>query len=760
MPLQTIKLLPGVNAEVTKVLGEAQIVSTQLVRFKMAGSQALVEKLGGWSKYFGSSFGSTVRALHAWEGINSDTHLAIGAVSSLSVLTAGVNQTITPQTTTSLKHAVNFSTVNGSKTVTIVDVSTATVTITIASPAVITWTANGLSNGDPVYFTTTGTLPTGITANTVYYVVAAATNTFEIATSVGGTPINTSGSQSGVQSAFAPGIVPSVFDSIFLLTPVAIGGLVLEGAYQIASVVSNDSYTITAASAATATVNNGGAVPVFGTTSGTPNVNVLLTGHGEAVGDTFPVPVATTVGGITISGAYIVQTIVDANNFTIFASSSATSTTTGAMNGGNVAIEYFVGVTPSIPPAGYGVSTYGAGGYGIGVTPAASSGTAITATNWTLDNWGEVLLACPANGPIYTWSPDSGFSTAIKLLNGPLINGGIFVVSPAQILVAWASSINGVQDPLLVQWSDSGDYTNWSVSALTQAGNFHLPTGSKIVGGLMGPQFAVIWTDLDVWSMDYIGTPLIFGFNNLARRCGLIGRHAACVVNASVLWMGLNQFFIMTGGSVRPIPCPVWDVVFQDLDTANLDKICCASNNGFGEVAWYYPSLSGGTGEVDSYVKFNFNLDTWDFGKLVRTAWIDQSVLGEPIGGDASGFIYQHEISPDADGAPMMSSFSTGYFAIGEGDDLSFLDWGIPDFVYGTYGDTTPNAALQISLKSTDYPGQAVKTQGPFNVNVNTTFINPRLRGRFVSLSVGSSDVGSFWRIGGIKFRITPDGKR
>lgn len=675
MPVQSVALVPGFNAELTSALGQATVLTGTLVRWRMGGQQVLIEKLGGWAKFYPLAFGSPVRALHAWEGLNADTHLAVGCETSLDVITAGVAQNITP-TTLVTNPAVNFSTTSGSPVVTIVDA----------------------------------------------------------------------------------GVTTSLFDSIYLLTPVAVGGLVLQGSYPVSTVVSASSYTINAASNATATVTNGGAVPVFTTVSGSPFVNVMLTGHGESVGESFSVPTPTTVGGITISGNYVVQAIVDADNFTIITSQAATSSASGSMNGGNASIEYFIAISPAAPAAGYGLGGYGTGGYGIGIAPIPSPGTPITTTNWTLDNWGEILLACPANGPIYTWSPDSGFSNAVRIINAPLINGGIFVSNTTQILIAWASSLGGVQDPLLIQWSDSGDYTDWTASALTQAGNFRIPTGSKIVGGMAGPQFNVIWTDLDVWAMDYVEPPLVYGFNKLATNCGLIGRHAFATADAAIYWMGNKQFYVMTGGSVTSIPCPVWDFIFQDLDSNNLDKICCASNNGFGEVSWFFPSLSGGTGEIDSYVKVNVNLGfIWDFGRLQRTAWIDQSVVGQPIGGDANGNVFEHEISPDADGQPMLSSLGTGDFQVADGNQLNFVDWIIPDFRFGYY-EGQPSAILALSLSFTDYPGSSTTTVGPYNITSTVQYINTRLRARYASLEISSSDLGSFWRIGNLKLRATPDG--
>jgi hypothetical protein len=675
MPLKTVNLLPGVNTEQTALQDESIVASSQLIRWRYAAQRVLVEKLGGWAKFYPLAFGSPARALHAWEGINADTHLAVGCETSLDVITAGLASDITPRTLIT-NPAVDFSTTSTSKTVTIVDA----------------------------------------------------------------------------------GITVSVYDTIYLLTPVSVGGIVLQGSYPVASVVSSTSYNIIAASAATSTVASGGAVPVFTTTASSFAVNVQLNNHGYTAGQTFQIATSTTVGGITLFGAYLVQAVVDANNFTINASFAATSSASASMNGGNARIEYFIAVSPTVPAAGYGVGAYGDGGYGIDITPSPSPGNPITTTNWSLDNWGEVLIACPANGPIYTWSPDSGFLNANIIGTAPLINGGIFVSNTAQILVAWASSINGVQDPLLMQWSDSGNYLQWTATALTQAGNFRIPSGSRIVGGLAGPQFNIIFTDLDVWSMDYIQPPEVYGFNNLATNCGLIARHAAGVVNTTAMWMGNNQFFRLDGETVTTIPCPVWDFVYQNLDTNNLDKITCAPNNGFGEMSWFFPSLSGG-GEIDSYVKYNYNLNAWDFGQLQRTAWIDQSPVGQPIGADATGTVYQHEISPDADGQPLIASFQTGFFQISDGENFSFLDWIIPDFKWAYYGEGG-SASVTITLFYCNYPGDAVSVAGPYTVTAATQYVNTRLRGRQVSFKIESSDLGTWWRFGGTRFRITPDGKR
>jgi hypothetical protein len=557
-----------------------------------------------------------------------------------------------------------------------------------------------------------------------------------------------------------PNITTSSFDSIYILTPIAVGGIVLQGAYAIETTLDSDSYTILAAVDALSSEVAAGVVPEFSTVEDSPFINVDLENHGYSLGQAFAVPTPTTVGGIVISGAYLVQAVTDADNFTIIASTTAASTDSGFMNGGDASIVYFIGGAPSAA-AGYGVGGYGEGGYGIGIAPTADSGDPITATNWTLDNWGSVLIATAANGPIYTWSPDSGFPVAVKIVDAPLVNGGAFIAQPAQILVAWASSQNGVQDPLSINWSDAGDYTNWTVSSQTQAGGYRLPTGSKIVGGLAGPNFSIIWTDLECWSMDYIEPPFVFGFNAIGQNCGLISRHGYAVLNSVVYWFSNNKFCRLVGETVQTIPCSVWDFVFQDLDTtpAALDKITVGSNSLFGEIWFFFPSASGGTGEIDSYVKFNPDLNVWDSGRLGRSAWIDQSPAGEPMGASPGGIVFQHEVSPDADGQPMLPRFRTGFFEIAEGEQLTFIDWMFPDFTYG-YESSTPSAILQITVYFQDYPNSAIKSVGPFSVSAATEYVNLRLRGRMVSLEISSSDLGSFWRLGALKFRSTADGTR
>jgi hypothetical protein len=554
------------------------------------------------------------------------------------------------------------------------------------------------------------------------------------------------------------------YDVVDIRTQISVGGLILFGKYP-AIPVSANQFQVNAVDQfgnfeyATSTVASGGAVPSFSVTSGSASVQVTLNNHGLVAGDTFPVLVSTAVGGITFFGNYTVlaSPAPTTNTFYITGPSAASATTSGSENSGNAQYIYYNGIGPVATNAGYGVGGYGTGGYGSGVAAPSGTGTPITTTDWTLDNWGEIFVACPLNGPIYTWSPSDNTPVGNIIANAPTVNSGMVVAMPQRQIIAWGSTFNGVQDALLLRWCDVDNYNVWAAQVTNQAGSFRIPKGSKVVQCIQGPQQTLVWTDIGVWAMQYVGQPYVYQINELGTGCGLIGRRAAASMGGTVYWMGQSQFFKLSGNGVEPIRCPIWDVIFQDLDTDNLDKIRVAPNSRFGEISWYYPTNSNG-GEVSHYVKYNILLDQWDFGTLARTAWINESVLGPPIGAAPNYYIYQHETSPDADGQAMNSYFQTGYFAMTEADVKIFVDQIWPDMKWGYYGGSQ-NAQVSITFYVADYPGQTPQTYGPYTMTQATTFITPRFRGRLTSIKIESNDIGSWWRIGNIRYRLQQDGK-
>ena len=781
MPHSSFKLIPGVDQNRTPTLNEAALSTTNLVRFVPdRNGLGLVQKLGGWAtlSYTNPVTNITVtypptttitRALWAWEDTNAISYLAAGNQSdtsslqaTLNVLTAGVTATITPRTITT-NPAVSFSTVSGSSSVQITDA----------------------------------------------------------------------------------GLTATVYDSVYISTPVSVGGIVLSGLYPIITASGGTTYTIQAIDllgnpqAATSTVTNGGAVPQFTTANGSSFVNVTLANHGYSVGSTFAILVAYSFNGITLFGNYTVQSVTSANVFVIQSPQSASASSSVYLNNGNVNLVYYIGFGSIPAGTGYGVGGYGLGGYGSGTAITPTTGVPIHCDDWTLDNWGQILIACPvpameialattgasgngttatvtfsgtyvvpvgnsinitgmtptgyngyhyvtassagsvsfastttgaqtvagilidydaASGPIFQWDPTSGNTVATIIPQAPAVNDGMFVAMPQRQILAWGSTFTGVQDPLLIRWCDVQNYSQWIAQSTNQAGSIRIPKGSKIIGGIQGPQQCLFWTDLAVWSMQYIGQPYIYSLNELGTGCGMIGRKAAASHNGVVYWMGQSQFFQLAGDGVSSVPCPIWDVIFQQLDTSNVDKIRVAVNSRFGEIAWYYPTTAS-NGEVSNYVKYNTIIKQWDFGVLGRSAWINQSVLGPPIGADPVSLnIYQHEISTDAGGSAMLSNFQTGYFALDEANVKTFVDEVWPDMKWGYYGGSQ-NATVSLTFYATDYPGATPSVYGPFTLTQATTFVSPRMRGRLVSIGMSSSDVGSFWRIGNMRYRSQPDGR-
>lgn len=545
-----------------------------------------------------------------------------------------------------------------------------------------------------------------------------------------------------------------VGDNIVIPIPVAIGGLVLFGNYTVATVPDTNHYTFTAAGNATATVNLAGTTPAFSTTIASNVVNVNLAAHGLTIGGLFIVQVSVSVGGLTILGGYLVNTVVDANNFTILASAVAGATAGPVSeNGGNTEIQYLLstGLLSDTAVLGWGGGAYGSGTWGT----SAGTSAILPHRDWFLEHFGQNLAAVYTQGPLYQWVPPVATGNVAALVTqAPSVNQAMFVGMPQQQVILLGASVAGIQDPLLIAWCDAGDLTSWVASITNQAGTFRLPRGARIVGGLQGPQFGLIWTDTELWGMQYSQPPFIYNFLALASGCGLIGAKAACPLGSDVLWMSTRGFFILGGQGVEPLPCSVFDKVFGNINTAQQSKSFAAANSLFNEAAFFYPSAL--SSEIDSYVKYNRVEKVWDYGSLVRTAWIDQNIFGPPIGVDGSKLLQQHELGTDADGVAMTGVFAeSGYIDLANGEQFIFIDQLIPDFVWGGSGTQT----LTLTIYATNEPGVAPTVYGPYTVTPTTAYMTIRARHRQIALKVQSDGLGVFWRIGAIRYRGAPDGR-
>lgn len=574
-------------------------------------------------------------------------------------------------------------------------------------------------------------------------------------------------------------------DWVNILVPVAIGGIVLQGLYQVASVTDANDYVINSAVPAISNAS-GGAVPTFTTTMGLATVVVTLANHGLILNGLFAVQVATTVGGITIdAGTYQVQNPVTTNTFTISPSIAASSTATVAENSGNARIQYLVptGAQSSFydtTGGGYGVGPYGEGPYGVSTT-----GTILVPLReWFLDNFGQDLIGNYTNSPLFVWEPPVGAGNVALTVNTTNFPSATdppnqvvfsFVAGPQQMVIAGGcddpETIGDPFDPLLLRWCDSGDFTDWTPTATNQAGSYRLPSGSRLVGGIWSPNFIAIWTDIDMWLMSYLGGTalfeLVWGFSKVAGAQGLLSARSCAVFRNLVFYLSSNGMYVFDGNRISLIPCPVWDKFWKNVNRQQIEKVNLEVNSYFQEIAISFPSATG-NGTVDSRITYDIRDNLWTYDDapslLPRTAWTDQNVYGAPIGTDLSGQFQQQDTEGvyDADGLAFASYIQTGWFSTNEGSIVSFMER--LEFDGIVLGGTQ---TIFVTVYAQDYATGSgstgpMRTYGPFawTAGSGPPYALPRARGRFFSIKFSSQDVGVFWRIGNVRYTISQAGRR
>lgn len=542
----------------------------------------------------------------------------------------------------------------------------------------------------------------------------------------------------------------AIGDWIYVATATYIGGLYLQGPYQVATVPNANQFTFEADSNAASTVAGGGTTFSFTTTALSALVTVTLGAYTFTTGEEILVYVSTAVGGLTLAGEY---TMASATQFN--AGSPAVGNATVSENGGQVRMLYLLAAYPDpADPYGFGMGLYGRGPYGFGQGPT----DAFYLRQWSLDNWGQVLIASPVNGAIYDWTPPIAYNNRATIVTeAPDYNGTVFVAMPQQQLVSLASDGGGFQDPLLIRWSDVSDYTtagSWTASSTNQAGSFRIPSGSRIVGGFQGSLVGYIWTDIEFWGMAYIGTPFVYSFTKLGTSCGLLAKRAVAELSGIVLWAGHKGIFMFDGQNVVPVPCTVWDWFYDRRDPAYDASITAGANSDFNEWALYFPTY-GSAGENTGYIKYNIVNKCWDYGELARTAWIDRSDVAPPVGTDLTPYLQAHETANDADGTAMTAYAETAWIRISEGGLYLSLDRLLPDFTLNNEG------VVWLTVYVSNYAnGAAIRTYGPFRVTADTEYVIVRGRGRFLKIRVESNDIGTFWRQGETLMVGAPSGRR
>ena len=399
------------------------------------------------------------------------------------------------------------------------------------------------------------------------------------------------------------------------------------------------------------------------------------------------------------------------------------------------------GITAGIADAtiktGYGYSTYGSFAYGVA---RPDLGGLIPATTWSLDTWGEYLVACSsADGKLYEWQ--LGFTTptlAAAITNAPTGNKALLVTAE-RILFALGAGGN----PRKVQWSDQEDNTVWTPLSTNQAGDFELATVGTLIAGKRVKGVNLLFTDVDVHTANYIGAPFVYGFEKAGSGCGLISAQAVAAIDTAAIWMSKSGFWTYDG-YVKPLPSDVSDYVFTNMNFNQASKVYAVHNSQFGEIWWYYPS--SGSNENDSYVTYNYRENHWNIGSLARTAGTDAGVFTNPLLVSSDGYIYEHEVGFAYDSASVFAE--SGPVQLGNGDNIMSVRQVVPD-------EQTLGEAV-VSFKTRNYPTGAQSTFGPYTA-ANPTDV--RFAARQVNVKVTGAVLAD-WRIGVMRLEAVAGGKR
>lgn len=386
----------------------------------------------------------------------------------------------------------------------------------------------------------------------------------------------------------------------------------------------------------------------------------------------------------------------------------------------------------------YGGAVYDTGYYGV---TRPNTGVFQEATTWSLDNWGEYLVGCTSDdGKLYEWQLNSAV-VAAQITNAPINNLGL-IVTEERFLFALGAGGN----PRKVQWCDKENNTLWTPAATNEAGDFELQTSGQIMGAVRVRGRTLIVTDTDAHIATYQGPPFVFGFERVGTATGMVARKAIAAVDEGAFWMGRDAFFVFNGSAAKELPCEVSDYVFGDINHNQITKVYAVHNSAYGEIWWFYPSSS--SLENNRYVSYDYRENHWEIGQIDRTCGIDLGVYDNPIWGDASGNLFNHEQDPSVGHGTYTPFAESGPISLGAGDQVMKVTSLIPD--ESTQGDVT------VTFKSRFYPNAAETSFGPFST-ANPTDV--RFTGRQVRIRIDAAR-NSDWRAGVMRIEAKAGGKR
>ena len=472
----------------------------------------------------------------------------------------------------------------------------------------------------------------------------------------------------------------------------------------------------------------------------------------------------------TVLKDYYDNALVDLTGATITAGTSDTDT-----GGSGIIAEYQIntGVDTSVFAPGWGAGTWSRQGWGQKANIDVRSEILRL---WQHDNFGEDLVFNVRDGGVYYFDTSLGTSqraVGIGELTGasdtPLVAKQVMVSDIDRHVIAFGTNPVGsnVQDPLLIRFSDQEDPADWTPTTQNTAGDLRIGSGTAIVQAVETRQQILIFTDVTLHTMQYVGAPFTFGINRISENITIRSPNAAVAVGDKVFWMGVDQFYVYQG-QVRQLNCSVKEKILTDINGEQSEKITVGVNSGFHEIWWFYPSKN--SENLDKYVVYNYDQDIWYYGTLNRTAWMDRGVTDYPLAAGTDGHLYFHEFGFDdnSGGAPaaIESFIQSAPIDLGDGETFSYVRKLVPDITFR--GSTNPSPTAEYTIDAFNYNGglqvssdtaNIVKTSS-IPIEQYTEKVDLRVRGRAISFKIASTQVGTTWRTGLNRLDIRPDGKR
>ena len=486
---------------------------------------------------------------------------------------------------------------------------------------------------------------------------------------------------------------------------------------------------------------------------------------------------------------------VATNSFTITMPISETGT--GMSAAGGASINPYEEIGPTIQTYGYGwgTSTWGTVGWGNQTT---SSQVVLDPGSWSLDNFGQQLIATIKDGKTFVW--DAGAANPLEnratIMTGAPTASRLTIVSDRDRHVVHFGTETTIgdsttQDPMFIRFSDQENYNVYQPTSINTAGTFRLDTGNKIVAAVSGKDYNLILTDTAAYIMQFVGPPFTFSIRQVGSNCGCIGQHAVVYADGQVFWMGTGGGFFKFDGTVKLLPSLVEDFVFTTtgdnigVNYSSNEIIYASHNSLFNEIVWFYPSgkpLSNPATQNNRSVVYNYVENVWSIMTLERSTYHDASTYDQPyateytttatptvsnLSGATNTFgaskYFAQEVGTniiDLDGTEtaIAAFIQSGDFDIpteGDGQFLMRISRFIPDFK-----NLQGNAIITIGLKDFPIDTNVSSQLGPFTVSSSTQKIDTRARGRLANLKIENTANDETWRFGTFRVDVNADGRR